>query len=175
MQEFDVIDGDYMQGDVIFRLGSDDYITRAIVAHSPLPREKRRFSHAGIVVAQRAGAGDDDALVVHALPRVGVVLEKLRDFRAPRECRDFAAVRVLPADSAAAAARAAVRMQTMPFDDALSDADTAVYCTTLVARALRAGGLDVPRDLYRTRAIGYRHAMLHPDDLYVFLLKYAAA
>lgn len=152
-------------GDIVFRLGALDRITRAIVAHSPLPDEARRWSHVGVVVS-----GGDNPLVAHSMPHAGVHLDRLQAFRAAPAARDSAVLQIQDPALGQRFARAVSARLGMPFDRRLrwSD-DSAMYCTELVVKALAEVGvaLQVPT----VWAIGYRERMVHPDSLHKSLKK----
>lgn len=149
-------------GDVVFRLGALDWITRAIVAHSPLPEDAvRRWTHVGVVVASGA-----NPLVAHAMPDIGVHLDRLDAFRSAPAARDFLLLRIEDAELGSRFARAVVRRLGRPFDRRLrwaDEEDALYYCTELVLKALLDVGvrLDVPT----IRALFYREPIVHPDSL----------
>ena len=150
-------------GDVIFRLGVPDWITRAIVAHSPLPEDSRRWSHVGVVVS-----GGFDPLVAHAMPHAGVHLDRLDAFRTAPAARDSGLLRIQDEELGKRFARAAVRRLGMPFDRRLRwSNDAAMYCTELVVKSLAEAGVDVR--VPKIRAVGYPEMMVHPDSLYISL------
>ena len=150
-------------GDIVFRLGALDRVTRAIVAHSPLPEESRRWSHVGVVVS-----GGLDPLVAHAMPHAGVHLDRLDAFRMAPAARDSVLLSIQDEELGQRFARAAARRLGMPFDHRLrwSD-DSAVYCTELVVKALADAGLRL--QVPTVWALGYRERMVHPDSLYHLL------
>lgn len=152
-------------GDVVFRLGALDRVTRAIVAHSPMPEESRRWSHVGVVVS-----GGSDPLVAHAMPHAGVHLDRLEAFRAAPAARDSVLLQIHDAELGQRFARATARRLGMPFDHRLrwSD-DSAVYCTELVVKALADAGVQVQAPT--VWALGYRERMVHPDSLLISLIQ----
>lgn len=147
-------------GSIAFRLGLPDAVTRAIVAHSPLPPAQRKYSHAGIVAATGRH-------VIHALPRVGVHVSTIDEFVA--ESRDVAFLLPPPSARALAIANAAASMLGAPFDDdlRLSESD-ALYCTELVACALKKTGVLVDPRLLRVPF--FDEPVIHPDTLFLDLL-----
>lgn len=150
-------------GDVVFRLGALDRITRAIVAHSPLQEDARRWSHVGVVVS-----GGDNPLVAHAMPHAGVHLDRLQAFRAAPAARDSAVLQIQDPALGQRFARAVSARLGMPFDRRLRWSDNeALYCTELVVKSLAEVGvaLQVPT----VWAIGYRERMVHPDSLFISL------
>lgn len=151
-------------GDIVFRLGVLDRVTRAIVAHSPLPEEVRRWSHVGVVVS-----GGNNPLVAHSMPHAGVHLDRLDTFRAAPAARDSSLLQIQDPVLGQRFARAVSARLGMPFDRRLrwSD-DSAMYCTELVLKALAEVGISL--QVPTVRAIGYRERMVHPDSLYVSLI-----
>lgn len=145
-------------GSLIFRLSAWDRVTRAIRAHSPWPEEMRLWTHVGMIAR-------DGRFVIHAYPGHGVTVQRVQDFIDPRVCQQYA---VLQPELPGIGPRMAARLQTQvgkPFDDELSP--DGIYCTNVIAKVL---DVHMPASLYRTWALGYRHKMLHPDDLFYFLL-----
>lgn len=150
-------------GDIVFRLGALDRVTRAIVAHSPMPEESRRWSHVGVVVS-----GGSDPLVAHAMPHAGVHLDRLDAFRAAPAARDSVILSIQDEELGQRFARAAARRLGMPFDHRLrwSD-DSSIYCTELIVKALADAGVQLQVPM--VWAIGYRERMVHPDSLHIAL------
>jgi len=150
-------------GDIVFRLGALDRVTRAIVAHSPLPEDARRWSHVGVVVSS-----GPDPLVAHAMPGMGVHLDRLDAFRAAPVARDTALLKIQDAALGRRFARAASARLGTPFDDGLRWSDeSALYCTELVAKTLAEAGINLQVPM--VWALGYGDRMVHPDSLYVSL------
>lgn len=138
---------------VVMRLGVDDAITRTIVAHSPLPPEKRRWSHAGLVIVR------ERVMVLHALPGPGVVLERWDDFLSQAQEVGFW-MPPSPEEGRRALARASAWLGR-GFDERLRWWEPeATYCTRLVAQAINSDF-----DWSRIRVPFYPEPVLHPDTL----------
>lgn len=135
------------------RLGLDDAVTRAIAAHSPLPPEQRRFTHAGLLVrtAKRE-------FVIHATPDAGVVAQDWGEFC--EHSRDTALFAAPPGEAARVVARCAAWLGK-PFSRRLLwSAPDETYCTRLLAEAI-APEYPWPR----MRVLFYPDPVLHPDAL----------
>lgn len=160
----DAASGLLRAGDVVFRLGTQNSITELIVRYSPLPAARRRWSHAGVVVAPTRGGG---ALVAHAL-EAGVVLETFEVFRS--ESRAVGVLRG-PAEAAQTVALTASSMLGRPFDDRLSLTDDGerIYCTEMLKRALAAAGVRVGWTLNDVPF--FSEDVLHPDSAWLDMLR----
>lgn len=138
---------------VVMRMGLEDAITRAIVAHSPLPPERRRWSHAGLVIVR------ERVMVLHALPDLGVVLERWDDFLSQAQEVGFW-VPPSPQGGRRALANASAWLGRK-FDGRLRwQTPEATYCTRLVAQAI-----DPDYAWPRIRVPFYPDPVLHPDAL----------
>lgn len=153
-------------GDVVFRLGADEFVTRMIALHSPLPAAQRRWTHAGIVAA---ALSNGSALIAHAMPRAGVILDTLEAFSAANVSRGFGALRPPASVRAERIGSAASSWLGFAFDDGLrmSDADT-IYCTELLWLALEKAGAR--QHWTMTRVPFFSEEVLHPDSAWHDLL-----
>ncbi|MCC9595536.1 MULTISPECIES: YiiX/YebB-like N1pC/P60 family cysteine hydrolase [unclassified Rubrivivax] len=150
-------------GDLVFRRGRD------LMAGIVLAQDDRaRFSHVGMLLID-----DGRPMVVHATPGEGqgpsgVLRESLQAFAAAElaaEVAVFRAPNLTPA--AGAALRRYLEAQVgKPFDLGFvySD-DTTMYCTELVLKALRAGGVDLAPRLATVSAPTLREPAYSPDGL----------
>lgn len=150
-------------GDLAFRLGlPGDWITRAIVAYSPL--SQARWTHVGVVVS-----GGANPLIVHAMPDRGVHVESWSDFASPRQAAATALLSMQDARLARRFALAAARHIGKRFDHRLAwSDDDRMYCTELVVKSLAAVGADL--DVPKIRVPFYREPVLHPDSLFESLV-----
>jgi len=150
-------------GDLAFRLGlPGDWITRAIVAHSPLP--KGQWTHVGVVVS-----GGANPLIVHAMPDLGVHVEPWIDFTSPRQAAATALLSMQDARLARRFALAAARHIGKRFDHRLAwSDDDRMYCTELAVKSLAAVGVEL--EVPKIRVPFYREPVVHPDSLFESLV-----
>ena len=119
-------------GAVVARRGLDsDQITQTILRGSG----GGRWSHVGIAVQL---VTDGSIYILSAMPSAGTKLEKPEVFFSEQQAVDGAAF-AIPLDKAEAVQTAAKELLGRPFDDdlLLSDEGKKVYCTELVAIALK--------------------------------------
>jgi len=154
-------------GDLAFRRGlPQDWITRAIVAHSP--QRERQWTHVGVVVSSGA-----NPLIVHAMPERGVHLESWSDFASPHQAAATALLSVQDARMGRRFALAAAKHLGKRFDHRLAwSDDDRMYCTELVVKSLQAVGVGI--DVAKIEVPFYRERVLHPDSLFSALLESGA-
>jgi len=150
-------------GDLAFRLGlPGDWITRAIVAYSPL--SQARWTHVGVVVSSGA-----NPLIVHAMPDLGVHVESWSDFASPRQAAATALLSMQDARLARRFALAAASHLGKRFDHRLAwSDDDRMYCTELAVKSLAAVGVEL--EVPKIRVPFYREPVLHPDSLFEYLV-----
>ena len=150
-------------GDLAFRLGlPGDWITRAIVVHSPMP--EGRWTHVGVVVS-----GGANPLIIHAMPDLGVHVEQWSDFASPRQAAATALLSMQDARLARRFALAAASHLGKRFDHRLAwSDDDRMYCTELVVKSLGAVGVEL--EVPKIRVPFYREPVVHPDSLFAALV-----
>ena len=145
-------------GAVVARRGLDnDPITQAVL----FGQGGGRWSHVGIAVQL---IPDGQIYIESAMPGVGTKLEKPEAFFSAEQASE-GEVLLMPVDKVDAIQSAAKSLLGRPFDDqlALDDDGNKLYCTELVAIALRSAGVlkDVP-----TRSVPFLpKKVIAPDDL----------
>lgn len=145
-------------GAVVARRGLDtDHITQVVL----LGQGGGKWSHVGIAVQL---IPDGPIYIESAMPGVGTKLEKPEVFFNAEQASD-GEVLLMPADKADAVQSAAKSLLGRPFDDLLEldDDGQKLYCTELVALALRVAG--VIKD-WPTRSVPLlSQKVIAPDDL----------
>lgn len=146
-------------GAVVARRGLDnDPITQAVL----FGQGGGRWSHVGIAVQL---IPEGQIYIESAMPGVGTRLEKPEVFFSTEQASD-GEVMLIPEDRIDAVQSAAKSLLGRPFDDqlALDDDGAKLYCTELVALALRMAG--VIKD-WPTRSISFlSQPVIAPDDLF---------
>jgi uncharacterized protein YycO len=150
-------------GDLVFRRGRDA-LSRIALSYS----EQAHFSHVGMVIRSA-----DAVRVVHALPADGhspggVRSEPLERFIATPVAEDVAYFRLdmLTSPQRARIHRYLHRAIGAPFDYRFrySD-DTALYCSELVVKALKAAGIDLERGLQKVSTVTLVEPAIPPDAI----------
>ncbi len=145
-------------GAVVARRGLDsDWITQAVLHGSG----NGRWSHVGVAVQL---VTDGTLFILSAMPGAGTKLEKPEVFFSKEQATD-GAVFATPLDRAEAVQSAAKNLLGRPFDNGLSldDDGKKIYCTELVAIALKEAGVI---DSMPKRKIPYlQQEVITPDDL----------
>jgi len=145
-------------GAVVARRGLDnDPITQAVL----FGQGGGRWSHVGIAVQL---IPEGQIYIESAMPGTGTRLENPEVFFSTEQASD-GEVMLIPEDRVDAVQSAAKSLLGRPFDDqlALDDGGTKLYCTELVAIALRIA--DVIKD-FPTRSVPYLpQKVIAPDDL----------
>jgi hypothetical protein len=145
-------------GSVVARRGLDnDPITQAVL----FGQGGGQWSHVGIAVQL---IPDGQIYIESAMPGAGTKLEKPEVFFSAEQASE-GDVLLMPVDKVDAVQSAAKSLLGRPFDDqlALDDDGKKLYCTELVALALRSAGVlkDVPM-----RSVPFLHQkVIAPDDL----------
>jgi len=145
-------------GAVVARRGLDnDPITQAVL----LGQGGGRWSHVGIAVQL---IPDGQIYIESAMPDAGTKLEKPEVFFSTEQASE-GVVLLMSADKVDAVQSAAKSLLGRPFDDQLTldDDGEKLYCTELVAMALRSAGVikDLP-----TRSVPFlSQNVIAPDDL----------
>lgn len=145
-------------GAVVARRGLDnDPITQAVL----FGQGGGRWSHVGIAVQL---VPEGQIYIESAMPGAGTKLEKPEAFFSSEQASD-GEVLLMPVDKVDAVQSAAKSLLGRPFDDQLElgDAGKKLYCTELVALALRVAGVikDLP-----TRSVPFLpQNVIAPDDL----------
>jgi hypothetical protein len=145
-------------GSVVARRGLDnDPITQAVL----FGQGGGQWSHVGIAVQL---IPDGQIYIESAMPGAGTKLEKPEVFFSDEQASE-GDVLLIPVDKVGAVQSAAKSLLGRPFDDqlALDDDSTKLYCTELVALALRIAGVlkDVPM-----RSVPFLpQKIIAPDDL----------
>ncbi|MBP9150098.1 MAG: hypothetical protein KBG00_15090 [Rhodoferax sp.] len=145
-------------GSVVARRGLDsDPITQAVL----FGQGGGQWSHVGIAVQL---IPDGQIYIESAMPGAGTKLEKPEVFFSNEQASE-GDVLLMPVDKIDAVQSAAKSLLGRPFDDqlALDDDGKKLYCTELVALALRSAGVlkDVPM-----RSVPFLHQkIIAPDDL----------
>jgi len=145
-------------GAVVARRGlENDPITQAVL----LGQGGGQWSHVGIAVQL---IPDGQIYIESAMPGAGTKLEKPEVFFSAEQASE-GDVLLMPVDKVDAVQSAAKSLLGRPFDNqlALDDDGTKLYCTELVALALRSAGVlkDVP-----TRSVPFfPQKIITPDDL----------
>ncbi|WPC67604.1 hypothetical protein SBP18_03605 [Rhodoferax ferrireducens] len=145
-------------GAVVARRGLDnDPITQAVL----FGQGGGKWSHVGIAVQL---IPDGQIYIESAMPDVGTKLEKPEVFFSAEQA-SAGEVLLIPEHKVDAAQSAAKSLLGRPFDDqlALDDDGKKLYCTELVAMALRSAGVlkDLP-----TRSVPFSsQKVIAPDDL----------
>ena len=145
-------------GAVVARRGLDnDPITQAVL----LGQGGGRWSHVGIAVQL---IPDGQIYIESAMPGAGTKLEKPEVFFSTEQASE-GEVLLMPADKVDAVQSAAKSLLGRPFDDQLTlyDDGKKLYCTELVAIALRSAGVikDLP-----VRSVPFlTQKVIAPDDL----------
>lgn len=145
-------------GAVVARRGLDnDPITQAVL----LGQGGGRWSHVGIAVQL---IPDGQIYIESAMPGAGTKLEKPEVFFSTEQASE-GVVLLMSADKVDAVQSAAKSLLGRPFDDQLTldDDGEKLYCTELVAMALRSAGVikDLP-----TRSVPFlSQNVIAPDDL----------
>lgn len=146
-------------GSVVARRGLDnDPITQAVL----FGQGGGRWSHVGIVVQL---IPEGQIYIESAMPGAGTRLEKPEVFFSTEQASD-GEVTVIPEDRVDAVQNAAKSLLGRPFDNqlALDDDGAKLYCTELVALALRLAG--VIKD-WPTRTVSFlSQPVITPDDLF---------
>ncbi|MBP9060522.1 MAG: hypothetical protein KBF98_09435 [Rhodoferax sp.] len=146
-------------GAVVTRRGLDnDPITQEVL----FGQGGGRWSHVGIAVQL---IPEGQIYIESAMPGVGTRLEKPEMFFSTEQASD-GEVMLIPEDRVDAAQSAAKSLLGRPFDDqlALDDDGAKLYCTELVALALRLAG--VIKD-WPTRTVPFlSQPVITPDDLF---------
>jgi hypothetical protein len=146
-------------GAVVARRGLDnDPITQAVL----FGQGGGRWSHVGIAVQL---IPEGQIYIESAMPEVGTRLEKPEVFFSTEQASD-GEVMLIPEDRVDAVQSAAKSLLGRPFDDqlALDDDGAKLYCTELVALALRLAG--VIKD-WPTRTVSFlSQPVITPDDLF---------
>ena len=145
-------------GAVVARRGLDnDPITQAVL----LGQGGGRWSHVGIAVQL---IPDGQIYIESAMPGVGTRLEKPEVFFSAEQASE-GEVLLMPADKVDAVQSAAKSLLGRPFDDQLTldDDGEKLYCTELVAIALRSAG--VLKDLPMRSIPFLPQKVIAPDDL----------
>jgi hypothetical protein len=145
-------------GAVVARRGlENDPITQAVL----FGQGGGRWSHVGIAVQLLP---EGQIYIESAMPGAGTRLEKPEVFFSTEQASD-GEVMLMPGDKVIAVQSAAKSLLGRPFDDqlALDDDGAKLYCTELVAIALRIA--DVIKD-FPTRTVPYLpQKVIAPDDL----------
>lgn len=145
-------------GAVVARRGLDnDPITQAVL----LGQGGGRWSHVGIAVQL---IPDGQIYIESAMPGAGTKLENPEAFFSVEQASDGEVLR-MPEDKVDAVQSAAKSLLGRPFDDqlALDDGGKKLYCTELVAVALRSAG--VIKDLPMRSIPFLTQKVIAPDDL----------
>ena len=145
-------------GAVVARRGLDnDPITQAVL----LGQGGGRWSHVGIAVQL---IPDGQIYIESAMPGAGTKLEKSEAFFSAEQASE-GEVLLMPVDKVDAVQSAAKSLLGRPFDDqlALDDDGKKLYCTELVAVALRSAG--VLKDLPMRSIPFLTQKVIAPDDL----------
>ncbi len=145
-------------GAVVARRGLDnDPITQAVL----LGQGGGRWSHVGIAVQL---IPDGQIYIESAMPGAGTKLEKPEVFFSTEQASE-GEVLLMPADKVDAVQSAAKSLLGRPFDDQLTldDDGKKLYCTELVAIALRSAG--VLKDLPMRSVPFLPQKVIAPDDL----------
>lgn len=149
-------------GVVVARRGLDsDPITQAILRQSG----QGRWSHVGVAVQL---IPDGSVYILSAMPKAGTKLEKPEVFFNEKQATDGAVFRV-PQDKAVDVQTFAKGFLGRPFDDdlLLTDGGKKVYCTELVAVALKKSGVI---DDYPLKKVPFfKEKVIMPDDLIAML------
>jgi hypothetical protein len=146
-------------GAVVARRGLDnDPITQAVL----LGQGGGRWSHVGIAVQL---IPEGQIYIESAMPGAGTRLEKPEVFFSTEQASD-GEVMLIPEDRVDAAQSAAKSLLGRPFDDqlALDDDGAKLYCTELVALALRMAG--VIKDWPTRTVLFLSQPVISPDDLF---------
>lgn len=145
-------------GAVVARRGLDnDPITQAVL----FGQGGGRWSHVGIAVQL---IPEGQIYIESAMPGAGTKLEKPEEFFSTGQASD-GEVWLMNEDRADAIQSAAKSLLGRPFDDQLEldDGGIKLYCTELVALALRIAGLIKE---FPTRSVPFLHQkVIAPDDL----------
>ena len=145
-------------GAVVARRGLDnDPITQAVL----LGQGGGRWSHVGIAVQL---IPDGQIYIESAMPGAGTRVEKPEVFFSAEQASE-GEVLLMPADKVDAVQSAAKSLLGRPFDDQLTldDDGEKLYCTELVAIALRSAG--VLKDLPMRSIPFLPQKVIAPDDL----------
>ena len=145
-------------GAVVARRGLDnDPITQAVL----LGQGGGRWSHVGIAVQL---IPDGQIYIESAMPGAGTKLEKPEVFFSAEQASE-GEVLLMPVDKVDAVQSAAKSLLGRPFDDQLAfdDDGKKLYCTELVAIALRSAG--VLKDLPMRSIPFLPQKVIAPDDL----------
>ena len=145
-------------GAVVARRGLDnDPITQAVLSG----QGGGRWSHVGIAVQL---IPDGQLYIESAMPGAGTKLEKPEVFFSAEQASE-GEVLLMPVDKVDAVQSAAKSLLGRPFDDqlALDDDGKKLYCTELVAIALRSAG--VLKDLPMRSIPFLPQKVIAPDDL----------
>ena len=145
-------------GAVVARRGLDnDPITQAVL----LGQGGGRWSHVGIAVQL---IPDGQIYIESAMPGAGTKLEKPEVFFSAEQASE-GEVLLMPVDKVDAVQSAAKSLLGRPFDDQLAfdDDGKELYCTELVAIALRSAG--VLKDLPMRSIPFLPQKVIAPDDL----------
>ena len=145
-------------GAVVARRGLDnDPITQAVL----FGQGGGRWSHVGIAVQL---IPDGQIYIESAMPGAGTKLEKPEVFFSAEQASE-GEVLLMPVDKVDAIQSAAKSLLGRPFDDqlALDDDGKKLYCTELVAIALRSAG--VLKDLPMRSVPFLSQQVIAPDDL----------
>ena len=146
-------------GAVVARRGLDnDPITQAVL----FGQGGGQWSHVGIAVQL---IPEGQIYIESAMPGAGTRLEKPDVFFSTEQASD-GEVMLIPEDRVDAVQSAAKSLLGRPFDDqlALDDGGTKLYCTELVALALRMAG--VIKDWPTRRVSFLSQPVITPDDLF---------
>lgn len=152
---------------VIAALRPGAVVARRGLEHDPITRVVLwgqgggRWSHVGIAVLL---IPEGPIYIESAMPRAGTVLEKPEVFFGPEQASD-GEVLLLPEEKVDAAQAAAKSLLGRPFDDQLDleDDGQKLYCTELVALALRIAGVITD---WPTRSVPWLpQKIIAPDDL----------
>lgn len=150
-------------GAVVARRGLDtDPITQAVL----WGQGAGKWSHVGIAVQL---IPDGPIYIESAMPGVGTKLEKPEVFFNAEQASD-GEVLLMPADKVDAVQSAAKSLLGRPFDDQLEldDEGQKLYCTELVALALRVAG--VIKELPTRSVTLLSQKIIAPDDLIAALV-----
>lgn len=146
-------------GAVVARRGLDnDPITQAVL----FGQGGGRWSHVGIAVQL---IPEGQIYIENAMPGAGTRLEKPEVFFSTEQASD-GEVMLIPEDRVDAVQSAAKSLLGRPFDDqlALDDDGAKLYCTELVALALRMAG--VIKDWPTRTVLFLSQPVITPDDLF---------
>jgi len=157
-----------LSGDVIYRASAPDAVSLLIAQFSPLPQSL--WTHVGIVV-QSSTTGQALWHVLHAMPDVGVALEPLASFTSSAQARELAVLRPQSPRLAQQLVHSAMAHLGKPFDNAMRWSDTdSLYCTQLLALAWPKHSAHSAGSS-RIRVPMYSEPVLHPDSLWLDMLK----